>query len=404
MQIQSVFVLYKDDQCFHECLLLLYMITNSRFMKFEKLVSDIQHTSLHLQQNAVKAVNIQLTLRNWLIGFFIVEFEQKGIDRASYGSNLLQNLSEKLSIKGLTTPELSRCRQFYQIYPDIWETLVLNFGHLFPPSILGTVSQESSRILGSLTQEFQESNNQKINTYHFNLIVSTSYTHFVELIKIEDSTKRKFYELLILKTTPSVRQLKRQIETLAFERTGLSSNTELAFEELHKKITPEETIDIIKSHYFFEFLNLNAPNLIEESELEQALIENLQQFILELGNGFCFENRQKRILIGDEYFFIDLVFYHRILKCHVIVELKTEKANHGHIGQLKTYINYFKKKIMQPNDNPPVGILLVTDQNRTMVEYAVADGDKDLFVSEYLLQLPQKEEIENFINNELKNL
>lgn len=269
-------------------LVLLQMITNSRFMKFEKLVSDIQHTSIHLQQNAEKAVNIQLTLRNWLIGFFIVEFEQKGVDRANYGSNLLQNLSEKLSIKGLTPPELSRCRQFYYIYPDIRESLVLNFSHLFPPSILGTVSQK-----------LQNTNNKNINKHQFNLIVSTSYSHFIELIKIEDNTKRKFYELLILKTTPSVRQLKRQIETLAFERTGLSSNTELAFDELHKKITPEETADIIKSHYFFEFLNLNAPNLIDESELEQALIENLQQFILELGNGFCSFRRRKKLKISS---------------------------------------------------------------------------------------------------------
>jgi RecB family endonuclease NucS len=151
-------------------------------------------------------------------------------------------------------------------------------------------------------------------------------------------------------------------------------------------------------------LNLKHPELVEESDLENALINQLQEFIMELGNGFCFESRQKRILIGDEYFFIDLVFYHRILKCHVLIELKTEKVNHEHIGQLKTYINYYKKNYTLPNDNPPVGILLVTTQNKTLVEYAIADSDKDIFVSQYLLQLPDKEQLVTFINEELKKL
>lgn len=169
-----------------------------------------------------------------------------------------------------------------------------------------------------------------------------------------------------------------------------------------KKIQPQRTTDLIKSHYFFEFLNIQQPQVLEESELEQALIRHLQQFITELGNGFCFEARQKRILIGDEYYFIDLIFYHRILKCHVLVELKTEIAKHEHIGQLKTYLNYFKKNIQESSDNPPVGILLVTNQNKALVEYAIADSDLDIFVSKYQLELPDKAKLEAFINNELK--
>jgi RecB family endonuclease NucS len=159
---------------------------------------------------------------------------------------------------------------------------------------------------------------------------------------------------------------------------------------------------LVKSHYFFDFLNINQSNFIEEKELEQALINHLQEFILELGNGFCFEARQKRILIDDEYYFIDLVFYNRILKCHVLIELKTEYAKHEHIGQLKVYLEHYKRKEMTKDDNPPVGILLVTDKKKTLIEYAIADSDKEMFVSKYKLKLPNKNELETFINNELK--
>lgn len=149
--------------------------------------------------------------------------------------------------------------------------------------------------------------------------------------------------MLILKTQPSVKELRRHIETLTFERIRLTKNQEISFHDLVAKIHPEKAVDLVKSHYFFEFLEIPQTHLIEEKDLEQALISHLQRFITELGNGFCFEARQKRILIGDEYFFIDLVFYHRILKCHVLIELKTEAAKHENIGQLKTYLQFFKK-------------------------------------------------------------
>jgi len=393
-------------------------------MNFTQLSNILKQTNDSLYQKAVKAVNINISLRNWLFGYHIVEFEQNGEDRAAYGKQLLQNLAKELSIKGLTGPELSRCRQFYQTYPQMLGLITQESNFLLPreiheviyksientedKKILGTVSQEfenttNSKILGTVSQE-SSGNTEYDKSYLLQILNSISFSHFVELIKIEDNLKRRFYELLILKTTPNVRELRRQIETLTFERLGLSSNYELAFEQIQRKIEPASNADLVKTHYFFEFLNISQPHLIEESELEQALIDHLQEFIIELGNGFCFEARQKRILIDDEYFFIDLVFYHRLLKCHVLVELKTVKAKYEHIGQLKAYLQFYKKNITAPDDNPPVGILLVTDKGEAMVEYAVAESDKEIFVSKYQLQLPDKKKLESFLRGELHKI
>lgn len=391
-------------------------------MNFSQLSEVLKQTNERLYQKAVKAINVSLTIRNWLFGFYIVEFEQNGEDRAKYGKKLLQNLAAELSIKGLSAPELSRCRQFYQTYPELLglatqKTLESIFGDFFPAQflenvqmpILGTPSQELTNIsdvniLGTVSQEFGIGSYNTDSKHIYNLITKCPYSHFIELLKFEEPIKRQFYELLILKTQPSIRELKRQINSLTFERFGLSGNKDLAFEQLQQKIIPGSSADLVKSHYFFEFLKISQPQLVEETELEQSLITHLQDFIIELGNGFCFEARQKRILIDDEYFFIDLVFYHRLLKCHVLIELKTEKAKHEHIGQLKVYLQHYKWKEMALDDNPPVGILLVTDKNKTLVEYAIADSDLEIFVSKYQLQLPDKKQLEQFIQQELTKL
>jgi predicted nuclease of restriction endonuclease-like (RecB) superfamily len=317
-------------------------------MNFTQLSELLANTSNVLYQQSVKAVNVNLTLRNWLFGYYIVEYEQNGEDRAQYGEKLMFRLAEALRIKGLTVSELSRCRQFYQAYPEILGLLTQKFKLLLPDPILGTLSQKSDTFINTSNQDHYEK-----------VFTQVPYSHFVELIKVTDQLKRKFFELLVLKTAPSVRELRRQIWSLSYERFGLSENNNLALENIISKIEPHHSTDLVKSHYFFEFLNINKPYLVEESELEQALIDHLQEFIIELGNGFCFEARQKRILIGDEYFFIDLVFYHRILKCHVLIELKTDWVKHEHIGQLKVYLQHFKRSVAVPDDNPPVGILRV---------------------------------------------
>ncbi|TYP94641.1 putative nuclease of restriction endonuclease-like (RecB) superfamily [Sphingobacterium allocomposti] len=187
--------------------------------------------------------------------------------------------------------------------------------------------------------------------------------------------------------------MKRQINTLYYERSGISKKPDQLSKIVNQRAERLTVEDMIKSPFSFEFLGFKAKDVVYENDLEKALLDRLEDFLLEMGNGFCFEAKQKRILIGDEYFFIDLVFYHRVLKCHVLVELKVDEAKHEHIGQLKTYVNYYKKEIMQEDDNPPVGLLLVTNQNRALVEYAIADSDQQLFVSKYLLELPSEEEL-----------
>ncbi|MFV8352570.1 PDDEXK nuclease domain-containing protein [Flavobacterium sp. XS2P14] len=389
---------------------------------FNSLAESIQHTHAVLQQEAIKAVNISMTVRNWLVGFYILEFEQNGEDRAIYGDKLISKLAKTINLIGLASSELARCRLFYTTYPFYSDIIQEKYTQLIVENILrlptAKLKNQENRILGLSTQELQndnknilrlptaksQSNDNEVLEYHKKAIQRISYTHFVELIKIKDPTQRQFYELLILKTQPSVAQLKKQIHSLAFERVGLSQNNALGFEELLQKIEPSSPIDSIKSHYIFDFLKLGNYNLIEENTLEQALISHLQEFIVELGNGFCFEARQKKILLDEEYYFVDLVFYHRILKCHVLIELKADQFKHEHLSQLNTYVSYYREEIKQPDDNPPIGILLCTQKGTKLVEYALSGMDEKLFVSKYLLQLPSKEVLQAFIERELKQL
>lgn len=395
-------------------------------MKFEKLVQSIQLTSEHLQQSAIKAVNINLTLRNWLIGYYIVEFEQNGEDRATYGTKLLSLLSKELSsknLKNVNERELRNFRTFYNTYSFFLEYLnslpiysqMLNKIDYFPirgsltPKLENSINEIQpqnfeNEIRGTVSPKLQAANNLTNEKYFINLFSRIPYSHFVELIKIKDATKRKFYELLVIKNTLSVRELERQIATLTYERVGLSKDPEQAYTELENKITPANTSDAVKSIYFFDFLNLPNSHLIEESELEDALISHLEKFILELGNGFCFEARQKRILIDDDYYFVDLVFYHRILKCHILIDLKVDKFKHEHLSQLNSYVSYYKAQIKHTSDNEPIGILLCTEKGKKMVEYALAGMEEKLFVSKYLLELPSKEILSQFIEDELKKI
>lgn len=371
-----------------------------------QLISTISDVHTELQSSAVNAVNRALTLRNWLIGYYIVEYEQNGEDRAEYGANLLNVLAFKISVKGLTSPELSRCRQFYQAYSYFLGTVSQELQISSQLTILGTLSQESlvTDSDGLINRDSASIKLENRLTVPPKVILSKlSYSHIIELIKVSEPLKRTFYELECIKGTWSVRELKRQIASLYFERSGLSKHPEQLAALVQQKIQPQNPKDIIKNIYAFEFLDLGIQSVVEESDLEKALLNHLQQFIIELGNGFCLEARQKRILIGDTYYFIDLVFYHRILKCHVLVELKIGAFEHGDIGQLNTYLNFFKAEIAEANDNPPVGILLVAEKDHALVEYATAGMDKNLFVQQYLVNLPTQEQLVRHIENELKH-
>ncbi len=381
-------------------------------MNFPQLANNIRFTHEILQNNAFRAINQNITVRNWLVGFWIVEFEQNGEDRAKYGDKLLDTISKTISVKGLGVTTLSQCRKFYLTYPtigieinkylhnqkyiEIFQSTTEKL--LIPDDItFNDLITNKMQIFQSTTEKFPQIEPAKL----FN---NLSFSHFAELIYIDEPLKRVFYEIETIKGCWSVKELKRQIESSCYERSNLSNKPELLTGLVHQKAEHYTTTNIIKSPYVFEFLGYKSSDVVEESDFETMLINHIQDFILELGNGFCFEARQKRILIDNEYFFVDLVFYHRILKCHVLIELKTRKFSYIDIAQLNTYVAYYHDKVKTEDDNPPIGILLCTDVTSDMVRYATAGMDENLFVSKYLLQLPSKESLIEFLNNELKHL
>ncbi len=356
---------------------------------FDSLVRAITLAHDRLLMKAVKAVNISLTLRNWLIGFYIAVYEQRGADRAAYGERLLEKLAKRLAESGLKScseRELRRYRRFYQIYPQIRETVSPEFG----------LQQASKEIAESRGLAFPE-----LRIDARTMIERLSYSHLEAMTEIDDSTKRAFYETECLKGAWSVRELRRQIASLLYERTGLSHDKRAVIEIAQASTKPETPDQIIRDPYIFEFLGLTPRDVMSENALEEALLTKLQEFLLELGRGFCFEARQRRILMGGEHFFVDLVFYHRILKCHVLIELKVSGFSHEHLGQLNTYLNWYRANEMTEGDNPPVGVLLCTEKNRVLVEYALAGLDNRLFVSKYQLALPDKEEMRRFIEEQM---
>ncbi len=358
---------------------------------FEALVSSVVQIHQRAHAYAAKAVNIALTTRNWMIGRQIVEFEQNGQDRAAYGKRLLPELAQRLTIVGLKrvdTRELRRFRQLYIVYPQIRETLSPEL--LAEPSLMPF----PSLVEATVTKPETLSPESTIS----NILHRLSYSHFAELQELAYETQRRFYELECIRGNWSVRELRRQIASLYFERSGLSTDKTKLSAKAHEGAETLNPANFIRDPYIFEFLGLRAKDTMGESDLEDALLDRLQEFLLEMGHGFCFEARQKRILIGDEYFFVDLVFYHRILKCHVLVELKTQAFSHENLGQLNTYVAYYKKYEMTAGDQPPIGILLCTRKNEALVEFALGEVTNSLFVSNYAVEMPDKATMEKFLN------
>ena len=387
----------------HEGLELPFEDWSKTIHSFSDLTSIIQSTHDAAQSSAVRAINRMQTMRNWLIGYYIVEFEQHGKDRAEYGTQLLKKLEERVDRKGLTTTMFKWARKFYRLYPQMAENL--------PTLISTTLSCElsdskSATVMHKLHSTENEENIISASPMHQfvtsgkTIISHLSFTHLREIMTVDDPLARYFYEQECIKCTWSVRELRRQISTNLYFRTGISDNPEKML-SLPSVQGHDSAALQIRQPFTFEFLGLKAQEIIDEQDLENALITHLQEFILELGKGFCFEARQKRIIIDDEYYYPDLVFYNRILHCGVIIELKNEEFSHENLGQLNAYVSYYKENEMQPGDNPPVGILLCTRKGKKMVEYALAGMDNQLFVSTYMLQLPDKKTLEGFLLKQL---
>lgn len=368
-------------------------------MDFKQLIKTIEKTSSSLQERAISSVNQSLVIRNWLVGFYIVEFEQNGEDRAAYGKKLLDTIAlelKKKKLKGMSETNLKLFRQFYEIYPQIGSIISSKSNHLIekilPTQIRQPVADEFKSVMSKqVTNTSEISNTPQLFLQHF------SFRHFTELIKIKEPLKRAFYEQQAIKGNWSSRQLKRQIESLLLERTGISRDKEILLESIQTKQSENSIEDTIKDPYILEFTGFKELPAYTENDLETSLLNKIQDFLIELGHGFCFEARQKRITIGNEHDRIDLVFYHRILKCHVLIDLKVRAFKYADTGQMNFYLNYYKKNMMETGDNPPVGIILCTDKDEVKVEYATDSIDHKLFVSKYLVELPSKEDLERLL-------
>ncbi|MEI8188645.1 MAG: PDDEXK nuclease domain-containing protein [candidate division NC10 bacterium] len=405
-------------------------------MKYAQLLKAIDATSQHLVGRAAAAVNQALVIRNWLIGAYIVEFEQHGEDRAKYGARLLETLASDLTarpVKGLGVSILERCRRFYQLYPA--------FRTAIPQSVIAqladgedaglsvipyTPSTESASAIPGVTGQIPDtpstessmaapqprkgqpavglSPRRSLPALSPAAMLRLSWSQWSEFIRLDDPLKRAFYENECLKGNWSVRQLQRQIGSLLFERTGLSKDKAAVIRRAQSQESSADIADLLRDPYVLEFTGLAERAEYVESDLERALLNHLQQFLLELGTGFCFEARQKRITVGNEHDYIDLVFYHRRLRCHVLVELKARPFTHGDAGQMNFYLNWWKKHGIEMGDQLPIGILLCSDRDRTKVEFATAGMDNKLFVSRYLVALPSPKQLQEFIERDREEI
>lgn len=376
---------------------------------FEQLALQIEHVSDALTAIVSDAINQGVTTRAWLTGYYIVEYEQQGEDRAQYGEQLLPKLSKRLQGKSFGLTNLKAYRKVYLTYTQLYEPVASYLrnlmeqksqtpGFLLPENI-------TTRAIGQTSDQLPMTTSDEFSDFQLSagqLFTHLSFSHLVELSYIEDPLQRIFYEHQSVQGTWSVRELKRQIDTNYYLRSGWSKDPLMLQRLTTQQAERNSFRHDIKQPFTFEFLGLPAKSVLEETDLEQAIMDHLQDFILELGLGFCFEARQKKILIDGRYFKADLVFYHRILKCHVLVELKARRLDYSDIAQLDMYLGYYRKNIMQPDDNPPVGILLCTEVGQEMVEYIHAGIDEQLFISKYLLQLPEKDKMKQFIKNGMK--
>ena len=377
-------------------------------MNFDSLVHTIHSVQDALQEQAAHAVNLALTARNWLIGYYIVEFEQRGEDRAEYGEQLLKKLEISIKKKGMTERRFREFRRLYIVYPQLGSeiakylvSLPIGFRNLLKNSakeIRQTSAKSQIPAIRRTSAELVVAEDWMLPAEMlFNRI---SYSNLSLISQIDDPVKRSFYEIENIKGCWSNRELDRQISSSYYERSGLSKNKAALSAMVKQEAVKLTPVDILHEPVTLEFLGFKSKETWTESDLEEAIINHMQEFLLEMGNGFCFEARQKRILIDSDYFKADLIFYHRILKCHIIVEIKIDRFRHEYASQMNTYLNYYRYEVMQPDDNPPVGLLLCTGKGDTLVKYATAGLDQNIFVQKYMINLPSVEDLTSYIEKE----
>ena len=363
--------------------------------EFEHLANTFQATQEALQKHATRAVDSALVVRNWLFGWYLVAFENAAAERSElYGKELINKLSKRLKdkgMKGISPTNLRKFREFYQAYPEIQRTAsVTSLTELGSASFLQT-SAVSQKIQQTASVESSQTMPQVV----FKQIASSlplGWSHYVELLSIDSTDERHFYEIEAAANQWTVRELQRQIASSLYERLALSRNKEEICRLATEGQIVEKAADLIKNPLVLEFLGLDDRPHYSEDELESAIIDQLESFLLELGKGFLFEARQKRFTFDNDHFFVDLVFYNRLLRCYVLIDLKRDKLTHQDLGQMQMYVNYFDRHVKLTDELPTIGIVLCHRKNDALVELTLPQ-DANIFASKYQLYLPSKEEL-----------
>ena len=368
--------------------------TTALFDRVVVILEDARH-------HAARTVNNAMVVAYWLIGREIVQELQEGAGKAKYGKRVIADLSRRLTDRygrGFSVPNVRNFRQFYLVYQHrILEIRYLTgseFEHgpekRYPT---GSESERGRSMGGKSMQKQHPTGVETTQGFHPDL----SWSHYRALMRVENEEARQFYEQETARNHWNKLQLERQINTLLFERLLKSRDKDGVLQLANEGQVTEHPIDIIKDPYALEFLGLPESHRLVESELETALTTHMQEFLLELGTGFAFVARQKRLTLDGDHFYADLVFYHVLLKCYVIIDLKTEKLTHGDIGQMQMYVHYFDREVCAREDNPTIGLILCTDKNDAVVEYVLDKGNERIFASRYKLELPPKEELRRLL-------
>lgn len=354
---------------------------NNLYSKIAELLKDSRQT-------VVRAVNKTMVYTYFEIGRMIVEDEQKGKERAEYGKHVLRELSKRLTAdfgKGFSVENLDRMRFFYQVYSkSISSTLLTKLGDNTISATSLQKSENSGTDIGSIRQTVSA----KLQTPHLKL----SWSHYLKLMRIENPDERNFYEIECAANNWSLKELQRQFDTALYERLALSRDKkgikQLA-QQGHLIVNP---FDAIKDPYILEFLGLPEQHHYSETSLEQEIFNKLEHFLLELGKGFTFVGRQVRFTFDEKHFRVDLVFYNRLLKCFVLIDLKIGELSHQDLGQMQMYVNYYDRFVKLPDENKTVGIVLCRDRNETLVEITLPENNDQIFASRYQTVLPDKQE------------